>query len=80
MRNFLLVIVSFLIDNVCNFDGLFLYFRRQNKMLEDAVSQINSYLGGNANARIECDDEGELYRLFHSVNSLVMVLNAHANE
>lgn len=57
MRNFLLVIVSFFIDNVCNFDGLFLYFRRQNKMLEDAVSQINSYLGGNANARIECDDE-----------------------
>ena len=29
-------------------------------------------------ARIECDDEGELYRLFHSVNSLAAVLNAHA--
>ncbi len=28
-------------------------------------------------ARIECDDEGEMYRLFHSVNTLVSVLNAH---
>ena len=30
-----------------------------------------------ADARIECDDEGEMYRLFHSVNTLVSVLNAH---
>ena len=44
------------------------------------MSQINSYLGGNANARIECDDEGELYRLFHTVNSLAAVLNAHADN
>ena len=56
----------------------FLYFRRQNRMLEDAVSQINAYLAGNTNARIECDEEGEVYRLFHSVNSLAAVLNAHA--
>ncbi|EOS78660.1 hypothetical protein C819_00260 [Lachnospiraceae bacterium 10-1] len=56
----------------------FLYFRRQNRMLEDAVSQINAYLAGNTNARIECDEEGEVYRLFHSVNSLAVVLNAHA--
>lgn len=70
---FLSLLTTFAILMVC-----FLYFRRQNKMLEDAVSQINSYLGGNANARIECDDEGELYRLFYSVNSLAAVLNAHA--
>ncbi len=56
----------------------FLYFSRQNKIMEDAVSQINSYLAGDVNARIECDSEGELYRLFHSVNSLAAVLNAHA--
>ena len=69
------LLTTFAILMVC-----FLYFRRQNKMLEDAVSQINSYLGGNANARIECDDEGELYRLFHTVNSLAAVLNAHADN
>ena len=67
------LLTAFAILLVC-----FLYFRRQNKLLEDAVSQINAYLAGNVNARIECDDEGELYRLFHSVNSLASVLNAHA--
>lgn len=46
--------------------------------MENAVSQIHSILDGNADARIECDNEGELYRLFHSVNSLAAVLNAHA--
>lgn len=45
----------------------FLYFRRQNRMLEDAVSQINAYLAGNTNARIECDEEGEVYRLFQDL-------------
>lgn len=54
------------------------YFHRQNSILEQAVSQINAYLAGDENARIECDDEGELYRLFHCVNALAAVLNAHA--
>ncbi|MBA4686120.1 MAG: HAMP domain-containing histidine kinase [Candidatus Galacturonibacter soehngenii] len=54
------------------------FFCRQNKIMENAVSQINAYLDGNENARIECDEEGELYRLFHSINSLAAILNAHA--
>lgn len=58
----------------------FWYFRKQNQIMEQAVSQINAYLDGNTNARIECDNEGELYRLFHSVNSLAAVLNAHVNN
>ena len=45
--------------------------------MEQAVSRIGDYLDGDVNARIECDDEGEVYRLFHSVNSLAAVLNAH---
>ena len=56
------------------------YFTKQNQVMEQAVSQINAYLDGDHNARIECDDEGELYRLFHSVNSLSAVLNAHADN
>ena len=56
------------------------YFRKQNQIMEQAVSQSNAYLDGNRNARIECDYEGELYRLFHSVNSLAAVLNAHADN
>lgn len=58
----------------------FSYFKKQNQVMEQAVSQINAYLNGDHNARIECNDEGELYRLFHSVNSLAAVLNAHADN
>lgn len=33
----------------------FRYFYRQNKTMEAAVSQINAYLSGDTDARIECD-------------------------
>ena len=56
----------------------FRYFGRQNRIMEQAVSQIDEYLAGDVNVRIECDEEGELYRLFYSINSLAAVLNAHA--
>lgn len=56
------------------------YFREQNRIMESAITQIKEYLAGNQNARIECNDEGELYRLFHEVNSLVLILNAHAQN
>ena len=58
----------------------FRYFYRQNKAMEAAVSQINAYLAGDTDARIKCDSEGELYKLFHSVNTLAAVLNAHAEN
>ena len=57
-----------------------MYFKEQNLIMEDAVTQIKEYISGNQNARIECDNEGELYRLFHEVNSLVSILNAHAEK
>lgn len=56
----------------------FWYFHKQDKIMETAVSRIDAYLDGDTNARIDCDEEGELYRLFHSVNTLAAVLNAHA--
>ena len=56
------------------------YFKEQNKILENAVTQMKEYISGNQNARIECNDEGELYRLFHEVNSLAAILNAHAEN
>ena len=54
------------------------YFKKQNKLMEQAVSQIHAYLDGDTDARIECDQEGELYYLFHSVNCMAATLNAHA--
>lgn len=62
------------------FTVLYLYFRKQEQIMENAVMQIREYLSGNQSARIDCDEEGELYRLFHEVNSLVAVLNAHAEN
>lgn len=59
---------------------LYRYFHEQNEIMEHAVMQIKDYISGNQNARIECDDEGQLYRLFHEVNSLVSILNAHAEN
>ncbi len=58
----------------------FCYFRKQHKIMETAVTEIDDYLTGNTDARIECDDEGEMYKLFHSVNTLVAVLNAHTES
>ena len=56
------------------------YFKEQNKVMEDAVAKIREYISGDRSARIECDDEGELYRLFHEVNSLAAILNAQAES
>lgn len=58
----------------------FCYFHKQHKIMETAVAEIDDYLAGDTDARIECDDEGEMYRLFHSVNTLVSVLNAHTES
>ena len=53
------------------------YFREQDQMLENAAAQITEYMTGNQNARIACDEEGELYKLFHKINALSAVLSAH---
>lgn len=54
------------------------YFYRQKQSIENAIFQINLFLTGDTNARIECDSEGSLYKLFHAVNTLATTLNAHA--
>ena len=59
---------------------IYLYFRGQNKIMENAIGEIREYISGNRNARIACDEDGELYRLFHEVNALVSILNAHAEN
>ncbi len=59
---------------------VYCYFREQNQMLEEAAGQITEYISGNRDARIECNEEGELYHLFHDVNSLVAILNAQTED
>lgn len=56
------------------------FFVQQNRIMEDAVLQIRQYISGDRTVSINCNDEGELYRLFHEVNSLVGILNAQADN
>lgn len=56
------------------------YFREQDEIMESAVMQITEYISGNREARIVCNEEGEMYRLFHEVNTLAAILNAHAEN
>lgn len=74
------VLVSAILMEVFIVAALYLYFRKQDQIIENAVTQIREYLSGNQDARIDCDEEGELYRLFHEVNSLAAILNAHAEN
>lgn len=52
------------------------YFKEQHEIMENAVVQITDYISGNREARIPCDEEGKMYRLFHEVNSLAAILDA----
>lgn len=56
------------------------YFVEQHKIMENAILQISEYLSGSKDITIECNDEGELYRLFHELNTLVAILNAHTEK
>lgn len=74
----LVVLILALLISVCILGVCFLYFRKQHRIIEDAITQINLYLSGETDARIDCDQEGSLYKLFHAVNTLATALDAHA--
>lgn len=72
------LLVLTILASVCIFVVCFLYFRRQHRIIEDAIGQINCFLSGETDARIDCGQEGSLYKLFHAVNTLATALDAHA--
>ncbi|HHJ7757579.1 TPA: sensor histidine kinase, partial [Streptococcus pyogenes] len=45
---------------------------------EDAEKKIKAFIDGDMEARIFCDKDGQIYSLFHSVNSLSAILNSRA--
>ncbi len=75
--NFIILILSLVIA-LCILMVCFFYFKKQNQLMEEAISQINLYLSGNTDVRIDCDKEGSVYKLFHAINTLATALNAHA--
>lgn len=76
--------IFILMGSFCMIIGILIssyrYFKKQQMILENAVAQITDYLSGNQEARIPCNEEGELYVLFHEVNSLAAILNARAEN
>ena len=44
------------------------YLKKQDIIMEKAVTQIDSVISGNVDIRISCDEEGELYRLFFQIS------------
>ena len=80
LRALILIFILFLLLLLMVLGLCYWYFSRQNRMLENAVDQINAFLDGDIDARIACDEEGEIYRLFHSVNTLAAVLSAQASN
>ena len=56
------------------------YFSRQNRLMEEATAKVQAFLDGDTDVRIACDEEGEIYRLFHVVNTLAAGLNAQLSK
>ena len=58
--------------------AVYCYFKKQDKILGEAASKIEAFLAGDIEARIENDEEGELYRLFWLINNMSAVLTSKA--
>ena len=52
------VLVSAICMGVFIFAALYVYFRKQEQIMESAVTQIREYISDNHDAQIDCDDEG----------------------
>ena len=54
--------------------------RLQEQSMENAAARIREYLLDRRKGGIECNEEGAMYHLFHEVNSLVTIADAHADS
>ena len=56
LRALILIFILFLLLLLMVLCLCYRYFSRQNRMLENAVDQINAFLDGDIDARIACDE------------------------
>ena len=54
--------------------------RLQEQSMENAAARIREYLLDRRKGGIECNEEGAMYHLFHEVNTLVAIADAHADS
>ncbi len=74
------IAAGFIVMTILILAVMYSYFYKQDKLMETAVYQIKEYISGNKPSGIVCDEEGELYRLFHEVNTLAGILNTRAQK
>ena len=79
-NTFLFIIINYLVMSLSIIFIVYRYFSNQDKIINNAITQIQDYINGNQNARIDCNYEGSIYRLFHEINSIVSILNANAEN
>ena len=49
------ILIAFLFTNAAILAVCYQYFQTQNKIMEDAVTQMKEYISGNESARIACN-------------------------
>lgn len=57
---------------------IYKYLMKECEIEEDAEKKIKAFIDGDMEARIFCDKDGQIYNLFHAVNSLSAILNSRA--
>lgn len=71
----LYLLVCFLSDYL-----LYRYFKDKDRSMSQAISGIQDYINDDKREGLDCYEEGQLNRLFHEVNSLIGILNAHRDK
>jgi len=75
---FLCCLLFFIFGSIYLF--LFFYLRRQHRTIRNAQTSIHDFLEGNTMSRIESEETGDWYSLFHDINELSSILSAHAEN
>ena len=56
------------------------YLKEDDKIMEQATYALDEFESGDHDVRLPSDGEGEIYRLFHEVNKLMEIMNAHVEN
>ena len=59
---------------------VWIYIQRQRKALAKADTVITRFLEGDTDQRIDSEESGDWYSLFHRINELAAVLSSHAEH
>ena len=59
---------------------VWIYIQRQRKALAKADIVITQFLEGDTNQRIDSEETGDWYSLFHRINELAVILSAQAEH